>query len=248
MTRPIEKTIEGNTGHQERMFGVMATGTGGSIVATSVTVSPKVSVDMEARKTIPPDVKEPVSRYQNVKDFSQFEADAKKMVSDYLSRAEMKAEEKISSHKPDHAKSHSDDATELKTKGKYGSVWKTPQNQHSRARSENFSNVLRDWTDRETDNSKAITDNKESEMNRLNKKFSDTTSPPVQRTEKICSRHSPTEDAPSVLKSLQNTQQSEIYLPKPDGKGDNYEKLWLSESKLPAKTKLTKSNSNADYK
>ena len=235
MTRPIDKTLDGNAGRQERMFGVMSVGSRGNIVATSVTVSPNVGLEKVSRKPSLPNGIDTVPRYENVRDFASVGDDARKMANDYLSRAELKANEKASCHnaKPDHSKSHSDDSTEANLKGKYGSVWKTPQSQHNRARSANFSSVLQDWTDRESENTKSTSNtDKELEMNYLNKKISDTSIPALNTSENAVSCP---ENTPSVLRSLQNTQRSERRSKNQDGKTNNYDKLWLSESKPPAK-------------
>ena len=205
-------------------------GDGGSIVATSLTMSSKVGAQT---KTSPSAPSEKTPHYQRIKD-SSAEEEPKRAV-DYVSRAALKTEERVPAS--EHTKSHSDDCSEGNAKGKYGSVWKTPQNQHTRARSANFSNVLQNWEDREstTNENKSLREENEAELSAANKKFDLSTTP----------------DHPSLLRSLQNTQSNELRSKNLEKRNsaDNYEKLWLSESNSQSKVNPEmKSAGTAQYK
>ena len=233
VTRPIEKSVESG-GRHERIFGVMSVGESGSIVAASVTVSPKGSSDTSQLRENPvcPDQDPTVEhhRLEPAKSSSPTKESLKSFGTDYVSRMTVKANEHRlvsgSNRTPpaEHVKSRSDEAADTKSKGRYGSVWMTPQNQHSRTKSANFSSLVNDWSNRE----KSGADSKPAEA------FSNVK--PVKERP-TTNQSTTTETLPdvdnqsSVLRSLQNAQQDERESKNYSRSGkDNYDLLWHSET------------------
>lgn len=227
VTRPIEKTVEGSK-RQERCF-VVSVGDNGNIVATSMTMSPKVKDNKDANQfgeNLESGSRPEPARYEHVKDFNTAKENPENnAATDYVSRMINKAtddHQRLANRAPntEHVKSRSDEASDSKSKGKYGSIWKTPQNQHNRARSANFSTLVQGWSSRENTNDDS-------------KPVDSSTSETKQSEHSLASGNTPDGDnQPSMLRSLQNTLHQDELKQKPSEQRStrNYDLLWHAES------------------
>jgi len=169
----------------ERVFGVVSTGKHGSVAAKSMTLPSKgKDLDTVSLKS----EKSAVGReeFRNLAKHADSQSITSTDSEDFLRNSE-------------HTKS---ELANSKVKGKYGSIWKTPQT-HRRARSTDFSSVLKEWSDRTSPPAEepkmSVFDPKRTE--RVNRSDQKSTIPDLSQD---CSL--PISDLPSILKSLQNTQ------------------------------------------
>ena len=203
----------------ERVFGVVSTGKNGSVAAKSLTMPSKVkdldSVSMQSEKAA-------LSHHE----FRNFTKN-----SDSRSTTPMKSENfPINS---EHSKSVSADSN---VKGKYGSIWKTPQT-HRRARSTDFSSVLKEWSDRtsppaEIPKMSVFDPIKAEEVKKVDQKEHQKTTNQNQTS------NLSTSDLPSILKSLQNSANGPSLYQNLEPKSftENYGK---SNEKLKESTEIT---------
>ena len=209
-----------------RVFGVLSA-EGGNVIATSLTtLSPKAregnQYDCEHDAT---------PRYEHLKDCYTLEEETKEVGSDYVSRVANKLVKTQSSPNPvtEHTKSRSDES-DAKSKGKYGSVWKTPQTQHGRAKS---ANLATDWDSR---NDVMPRDSgKEPERNEKMRKTHHT----YENVATAATNDEPIDNFPSVLRALQNSKLSVDYRYKSKAPADNYEKVWPTETSTTQNVKNT---------
>ena len=199
---------------RERCFGVVATGKNGNVVAASmaVTSNPKEFDTQSLRSEkyasrLEKNEKSPKSS-EIVNTTSYAPVDVQRLQTD-----------------PDYSKIGSADP---KTKGKYGSVWKTPQD-HRQARSTDFTNSH--WNERiiSPEQSKLSVFRSNTPPKSENPHFK-STSPKIESPNE--SNQFPPTDLPSILRSLQNTQQGDRLYKNFESKSspDDYDKVWFSEA------------------
>ncbi|XP_076799365.1 uncharacterized protein LOC143473207 isoform X4 [Clavelina lepadiformis] len=268
VTRPIEKNVE-TSKVSGRVFGVLSVGNSKDIVATSMTVSPKVKeLDVNGEKTSSEsqtykdsqkkcDTTSP-HRYEHLKD-SYTAPERSGLNTDYVSRQQTRhsqpniptehpAKRVLNKSVTEHTRTGSGDLNEnlgsAKGKGRYGSVWKTPQ-VHRRGRSADFSTVLGDWAPHDKDDLAGRFSVFKPENNNTPRHLSDNCKEDVNSNTEGQSRTPDSasifsnnkkmemeiDNQPSILRSLQNAQYSDRQGKNHQSKAnsDNYETLWGSE-------------------
>ena len=211
----------------ERVFGVVSSGKNGSIAAKSMTMPSKVKdFDTTLVKSCKAD-----NKNDQIRNFSKY-PDSRSTLptgSEHCSK--------------EHTKSVSADSN---GKGRYGSVWKTPSGEksvvrnHRRAKSSDFTNVLKEWSEKDSYSAVPSTmpvfePKKSDEATEWGLKMSPTT----ENREQSFNISS---DLPSILKSLQNSQNGEslYHNLEPKSFTKNFDKA--SDSKQKENHEITSTN------
>lgn len=233
---------------QERVFRVMSVGNNRNVVSSKVTVPSRMKSSHFAD----------TESSQNTNRFEKnltIRTDSNGITSNnYASNTSYSAIPPgvLTRVQTKHGSTKSIDSNDVRTAGRYGSVWKTPQSKHRRARSSDFSTVLNEWntTDANFSQHGKLAVFKTNENNpEIDSQNSLAIDPYVNQPSDLSMN-----DRPSILKSLQNAQrQNTSYDNEPrESTSDTYDNVWLPEplssKKFSSPVQESPNTSNFNYK